>query len=210
MKISKNKAINYKTGATTELEELRIKYRDLLEEKVKTDKELADINRKRDEEEGKKIKNAESTARWDEKAKWRRQVEKLEARLKDLETELERTKRTNQNLRTTISRMEKEKIILETRLASSATNSTKGSRSSSASASTTDAHLLAQGEIAKLKMEIQDLQELNEKIEFEGREEAEKLKMEVKLLKERIVSQERQLTAYQIAQKVTILILISS
>lgn len=92
-------------------------------------------------------------------------------------------------------------------------SSKQSSRASSASAATEkfaselsqasqQSHILTQGEIARLKIQLQDLQELNEKIEFEGREEAERLKMEVKLLKERIVSQERQLTAYQIAQKV--------
>lgn len=103
--------------------------------------------------------------------------------------------------------MEKDKIILETKLSSSRQND--NTRSSSASTrfssdsqlSSQQAHILAQGEIARLKIEIHDLQELNEKTEFEGREEAERLKMEVKLLKERVVSQERQLTAYQIAQK---------
>lgn len=66
------------------------------------------------------------------------------------------------------------------------------------------------GEIAKLQIELQDTKELMEKTEFEGREEIEKLKMEIRCLKERIVTQERQLTAYEVAQKVCSNILVES
>lgn len=56
VKISKNNAINQKSGVSFELEELRGKHRDLTEAKAKLDKELANLNKKRDEEEIKKIK----------------------------------------------------------------------------------------------------------------------------------------------------------
>ncbi|XP_021960542.2 centrosomal protein of 290 kDa [Folsomia candida] len=192
---------------SADLDALRAKLQELTEAKAKVDKDFADLNRKRDEDEMKKIKSAERVARFEESKKWKATLKTGEIRISELESEIERFKSIVQNLRTSISRMEKDKIILETKLSSSRQND--NTRSSSASTrfssdsqlSSQQAHILAQGEIARLKIEIHDLQELNEKTEFEGREEAERLKMEVKLLKERVVSQERQLTAYQIAQK---------
>lgn len=157
-------------------------------------------------------------ARWEESKKWKRTTEKLESRIKELETENDKAKRTMQNLRITITRLEKEKLSLDSKLKSRPIQNQREGSASSGNYRFSDSssmksqpqssehdqqeRILAQGEIARLNMEIQDLKELVEKTEFEGREEVETLKMEIKLLKERIVSQERQLTAYQIAQKV--------
>jgi predicted nucleic acid-binding Zn-ribbon protein len=56
VKVSKTKAINYKTGASAELEDLRLKHRELMDEKSRLEKELQEFQTKRDEEEQKRIK----------------------------------------------------------------------------------------------------------------------------------------------------------
>jgi hypothetical protein len=56
VKISKTKAINYNRGTTQELEELKIKHKEILEEKGKLERNINEINQRRDEEELKKIK----------------------------------------------------------------------------------------------------------------------------------------------------------
>lgn len=199
VKISRSKAIALKTGATSEMEELRVKLKEALDSKSSLESQLSSLNKRRDEEELKKIKSAEHIARWEESKKWKKSNEGLSLKVTQITEENERLQRALANLRTTLARLEKEKGVLEGKLA-------KGLRSTSASTTTTDsssgnANILALGEIARLKIEVQDANELAERLEFEGKEEAERLKMEVKLLKERIVSQERQLVAYQVAQK---------
>ncbi|ODN05415.1 hypothetical protein Ocin01_01256, partial [Orchesella cincta] len=211
LRLSKTKAVNYKSGVSTELEELRIKYRDLQDEKLKLEKDIHELNSKRDEEEVKKIKTSESVARWEESKKWKKNKEKMESRVHELELENEKLEKLVTALKTSIHRLEKEKMILDTRLRSrhslhgsslsksSLDNISEGSAPSGATYH--QSYILAQGEIAKLQLELQDTKELVEKTEFEGREEIEKLKMEIKCLKERIVTQERLLTAYEVAQK---------
>jgi len=156
------------------------------------------------------VQTVDSLARWEESKNWKKKVEKLESRIRELEQEADKTKRTLQSRVISITRLEKEKMVLEAKLNNrmqhlrGTSTSTAGLSDSSSLSQQSSQHMqiIAQGEIARLSIKIQDLEELVEKTEFEGREEAEKLKMEVKLLKERIATQERQLTAYQIAQKV--------
>jgi len=56
VRLSKTKAVNLKSGTTAEMEELRQKYRELNEEKMKYEKELNEFHIKREEEEQKKFK----------------------------------------------------------------------------------------------------------------------------------------------------------
>jgi len=167
------------------------------------------------------LQTLESVTRWEESKKWKKMVDKLELKVKESETEKERLNKANTTLRNTVIRLEKEKLVLDSRLVR-ARNSNSALRGTSLSKSSIDNYSLTSGtegssgqdakvvstvsqeEISKLNFELADMKELLEKTEFEGREEAEKLKMEIKCLKDRIVSQERQLTAYQIAQKVFI------
>lgn len=160
------------------------------------------------------FQTAESVARWEESKKWKRSKEKLEQKVKELEHDNERLERLLSTLKGSIHRLEKEKMILDSRLklkhgglGSSLSKSSLDniSEGSAPSGSFHQNYITAQSEIAKLQLDLQDTKELVEKTEFEGREEAEKLKMEIKCLKERIVTQERQLTAYEVAQKVSII-----
>jgi len=105
--------------------------------------------------------------------------------------------KTAESLRNIISRLEREKILLESRGKGQSTKTGKSKRDDSADTPTVNSI----GLVDQLRTEIADLNELVEKTEFEGKEESERLKMEVRILKDRIVSQERQLTAYQVAQK---------
>lgn len=131
--------------------------------------------------------------------------------MKELEHENERMEKMVATMKASIHRLEKEKMILDSRLKSrlglhssslSKSSLENISEGSAPSGSYHQNYIMAQGEIAKLQIELQDTKELVEKTEFEGREEIEKLKMEIRCLKERIVTQERQLTAYEVAQKV--------
>lgn len=131
--------------------------------------------------------------------------------MRELETENARLEKTVGTLKTSIIRLEKEKMMLDSRLKSrtslhgssmSKSSMENVSDGSGPSGPSHQSFLLAQREIAKLQMDLQDSKELVEKTEFEGREEVERLKMEIRCLKERIVTQERQLTAFEVAKQV--------
>ncbi len=132
-------------------------------------------------------------ARWEEGKKWKKTVEKLESKIQELENENAKLSKTIQSLRTLSSRLEKEKMVLESQQ--------KAKKKGSSKENIAEENPHDPALVERLKDRIADLNELVEKTEFEGREEAEKLKMEVRILKERIVGQERQLVAYQVAQK---------
>ena len=128
-------------------------------------------------------------ARWEEAKKWKKQVEKLELQIDTLKKENEKLQTTNKNLRGNITRLDK--MVVDCK-------KLQLSLPKSSSQRHPDDFI----ENDKLKFEIQDLNELVERTEFEGKEKIAVLEMEIRCLKERILTQERQLTAYQVAQKV--------
>jgi len=132
----------------------------------------------------------EGFARWDESKKWKKTVERLEEQKRKVEEERLRLSKQVDDLRTLLTRLEKEKSILDTRLK-------RGLKSSTSEQSLTGDGTTTE----KLRQEIEGLRGILEQKEFHASESTERLTMEAQILRERIESQERQLTAYEVSNK---------
>merc|ERR1740129_1974111 len=64
----------------------------------------------------KRIKTAAELARWDESKRWQHKIEILKNRLTEADGEVSKLSKTNNSLREMVSRLEREKVMLETSL----------------------------------------------------------------------------------------------
>nr|CAD7588753.1 unnamed protein product [Timema genevievae] len=164
-------------SAKEELLQKRIKTLEgLLQEKTREqDKEKADI-------ESRKIKSAEEVARWDERKKWQQSTDKLKQLVKDKSVELDKLESTITSLKDTVTRLEREKLVLASRL-----KSTKGSESS---------------ELEKLELERSKLQvevtTLKNKLEMQQRHTGG---LGAAILEERLEAQQRRIATLELAKK---------
>nr|CAD7456946.1 unnamed protein product [Timema tahoe] len=164
-------------SAKEELLQKRIKTLEgLLQEKTREqDKEKADI-------EFRKIKSAEEVARWDERKKWQQSTDKLKQLVKDKSVELDKLESTITSLKDTVTRLEREKLVLASRL-----KSTKGSESS---------------ELEKLELERSKLQvevtTLKNKLEMQQRHAGG---LGAAILEERLEAQQRRIATLELAKK---------
>ena len=61
------------------------------------------------------IRTAAELARWDESKKWLHKIEVLKEKLKDADAEVSKLSKSNNSLRDMVSRLEREKLMLENR-----------------------------------------------------------------------------------------------
>lgn len=59
------------------------------------------------------VRTAEDLARWDESKKWQKKVEGVKAKLATTEEEVQKLTKVNQGLRDVVSRLEREKLMLD-------------------------------------------------------------------------------------------------
>ena len=59
------------------------------------------------------MRTAEDLARWDESKKWQKKVDLVKAKLSTAEEEVSKLSKANQGLRDVISRLEREKLMLD-------------------------------------------------------------------------------------------------
>jgi septal ring factor EnvC (AmiA/AmiB activator) len=62
------------------------------------------------------LQSAEEVARWDERKRWQQTVEKHKQKLKEKAAEAEKLSSTIRSLKETVSRLEREKLVLDSRL----------------------------------------------------------------------------------------------
>ena len=143
-----------------------------------------------DDKESKIIKNAEEVARWDERKKWQKKIEEFKARLKEADGEVSKMSKQNNNLRETISRLDREKMINEqkwkTHLRSGAVKT---------SANDVKVEQLEQ-EVAELRSELESRQ-----VSSANEPGNETLKLRVKFLQGRVEQQERKISMLEIGKK---------
>jgi centrosomal protein CEP290 len=94
---------------------------DQLQRKVKQlENELVDIKDELRKQvslgEQRRNKNASDISLWDKQKRWQQTAEKLKLKLSERETEMEKLKSLNGSAKTTITRLEREKHILEQRI----------------------------------------------------------------------------------------------
>lgn len=65
------------------------------------------------------FQSAEEVARWDERKRWQQTVEKLKQKLKEKTAEVDSLNSTMRSLRDLTTRLEREKIVLDSRLKAS-------------------------------------------------------------------------------------------
>lgn len=137
------------------------------------------------------LKTIEGFARWEESKKWKKTVNRLEEQKQEIETERNKMSKQLDGLRLLVVRLEKEKALLEARL-----------KRSVKSTSQSDLSLFREGTtVDRLRQENEELRGLIDQKELSASEEVERLSMETRILRERIQTQERQLTAYEVSQK---------
>ena len=143
-----------------------------------------------DDKESKIIKNAEEVARWEERKKWQKKIEEFKARLKEADGEVSKMSKQNNNLRDTISRLDREKVMMEqkwkTHLKTGAVKS---------SASDVRVEQLEQ-EVVELRTELESKQ-----VSAANEPGNETLKLRVKFLQGRVEQQERKISMLEIGKK---------
>ena len=97
-------------GSDDEKEDLQNKV-DALEDKLR----LMNTAEKpfEDDHESKTIKNAQEIAKWEEKKKWQKKFDEFKNRLKDADEEVSKLSKQNINLRETVTRLDREKMLLD-------------------------------------------------------------------------------------------------
>ena len=59
------------------------------------------------------VRTAEDLARWDESKKWQKKIENIKAKLFTAEEEVAKLSKANQGLKDVITRLEREKLMLD-------------------------------------------------------------------------------------------------
>ena len=113
-------------------------------------------------------------ARWDESKKWLHKIEVLKGKLTDADTEVSKLSKSNNSLRDMISRLEREKLMLE--------NRAKGGRSSVKSNLAEIKMKELQVENSKLR---EELESVNHNLLMESSQGTETLKLKNKFLHDR-------------------------
>ena len=177
----------YRQAQDDENEDLRNQVR-ILEEKLK----LMNTAEKpyEDEKESKLIKNAEEVARWDERKKWQKKFEEFRLRLKEADEEVSKISKQNNNLRETVTRLDREKMVLDQKWKSHL-------KVGAARSTVNDGKVeLLQQEIAELKAELSANHE-----EPTSEPGNETLKLRVKFLQGRVEQQEKKISMLEIGRK---------
>ena len=138
----------------------------------------------------KQIKTAAELARWDESKKWKHKIEVLKNKLSEADGEVSKLSKSNNSLREMVSRLEREKLMMEHRA--------KSSRSS-VKANITEVKMRElQVENTKLREELETAQH---SLLMESGQGTETLKLKNKFLQDRIEAQERKITALELSKK---------
>ena len=139
-----------------------------------------------------KIKSAVEVARWDESKRWQSKLENLKSKLSDADFEVSKLSKTNNSLRDMVSRLEREKLTLESRL--------KHKSSSSVKSNISEIKMKGlQVENSKLR---EELEATRHDFMMQGTQGIETLKLRNKFLQDRIEAQERKIAALELAKKV--------
>ena len=163
-----------------------IKKIDTLEDKLKTYEA-----EKPYEEDEKVIKNTAEMARWEERKKWQKKMEDFREKLKDADREVSKLSKQNTSFRETISRLEREKFLIQQKWKSYLKCADPESKNYN--------HLQNEA----LKQEISELKtQLEEKNNTkEGEPGNETLKLRVKFLQDRIEQQERKISILELGKR---------
>ncbi|PNF43192.1 hypothetical protein B7P43_G15673 [Cryptotermes secundus] len=181
MSLKREASIERKAVAQEEILQKKVtQLQDQLQEaKQKHDTEKSDS-------EARRVKSAEEVARWDERKRWQQTVEKQKQKLKEKSAEVEKLNSTLSSFRETISRLEREKIVLDNRL--------RAGRSGHAPAS--EARIKAlELENSKLQVEVATLQS---KLEMQQHHSGG---LGAAMLQERLEAQQRHIAALELAKK---------
>ena len=138
----------------------------------------------------KQVKSAAELARWDESKKWLHKVENLKAKLTEADGEVSKLSKSNNSLREMVSRLEREKLMLDSRL--------KTSKSSVKSNINEIKMKELQVENTKLRSE---LEETRHDFMMQGSQGLETLKLRNKFLQDRIEAQERKIATLELTRK---------
>ncbi len=135
----------------------------------------------------KAIKNAEEVARWEEKKKWEHKMEAAKKKLDEADEEVSKLSKSNKGLRDIVTRLEREKMVLESR-AKAAAGKDK-----------------SRAQLEKLQRERDQLAEQLESVKHDRMmSEApgvETMRLRNQFLQERIEAQEKKITALQLSKK---------
>ena len=159
---------------------------DTLEDKLKTYEA-----EKPYEDDEKLLKNTAEMARWEERKKWQKKMEDFRDKLKDADKEVSKLSKQNTSFRETISRLEREKFLIQQKWKSYLKCADPESKNYS--------HLQNEA----LKQEISELKnQLEEKNNVkEGEPGNETLKLRVKFLQDRIEQQERKISILELGKR---------
>ena len=158
---------------------------DTLEDKLKTYEA-----EKPYEEDAKLMKNNTEIARWEERKKWQKKIEAFREKLKDADKEVSKLSKQNMSFRETISRLEREKFLIQQKW------------KSYLKCSDTESKNYNNLQNETLKQEIQDLKTQLEKSNVkEGEPGNETLKLRVKFLQDRTEQQERKISILELGKK---------
>ena len=189
-----NKAAAKASSSDREKDEMRktiLKLQSKINSLNKAEKPFENQENQEDQLE-KQIRSAAELARWDESKKWQHKIEILKAKLSDADTEVSKLSKSNNSLRDLHSRLEREKLMLESKLRNLSSKSS------------------VKGNITEIKMK--ELQVENAKLRDEleatrhdyvmqGTQGIETMKLRNRFLQSRIEAQERKIAALEIVKK---------
>ena len=138
------------------------------------------------------VRTAEDLARWDESKKWHKKTEALRAKIANADEEVSRLSKSNKSLRDVVSRLEREKLILDGKVKTAARD--------------------AQIKNNMLTVKVDELNVENKKLTehltniqhnqlMEGQKGLETLKLRNKFLQERIEQQEKKISSLELTKK---------
>ena len=143
-----------------------------------------------DDKESKVIKNAEEVAKWEERKRWQKKIDEFKQRLQAADEEVSKMSKQNNSLRETVSRLDREKTIIEQKWKSHL-------KTGVFKTNTNDIR------VEQLEQEIAELRaELSDKDTTKQAEPGnETLKLRVKFLQGRVEQQERKITMLEVGKK---------
>ena len=143
-----------------------------------------------DDKESKIIRNAEEVAKWEERKKWQKKVEEMKQKLHEADEEVSKMTKQNISLRDTVSRLDRERTIIEQKWKN---HLKTGAFKSNAN----------DFRVEQLEQELAELRaEISEKNEVQKTEPGnETLKLRVKFLQGRVEQQERKINMLEIGKK---------
>lgn len=184
-----------KASADREKEELKKTIKKLenrLSSINKAEKPLEEnLEQQEQEEIEKQVKTATELARWDESKKWQHKQDILKRKLAEADSEVSKLSKSNNSLREMINRLEREKLMLESRA--------KANKSSAKSHIQEIKFKELQIENSKLR---EELESTRHDFMMQGSQGLETLKLRNKFLQERIEAQERKIVTLELAKKV--------